>query len=547
MTEKHSILTLAFAGTCFFMFGMSLVSENLQKIAANRIRDVLAKLSNSTLLGVGAGVIITVLIQSSGAVTSMLVGLGTAGVITLPQVMGIILGTGIGTNITVQLLSFNIAQFGLMVFALSFAVYFLSHRASLRRWMGVGMGFGLMFWGLEMIGMSTQALREVDFFINSLNYLRENPFLLLCVTAVFTALVQSSAAIVGISMTLAAANLISVTDAFYCIYGANIGTTATALIASTGGNYVGRQIAWAHTIHKVVMVALFYYLTPYLAEIITTGVPLRDVANTHLFFNAAGALLFLPFVKHGVAFIEKMIQPGENEKDFSVKYLDRINFESPAICVAHAEREIMRMGDIVVSMVKDSLDIFRQENVEAIQDIRNRDNKVDLLNREISLFITKYMDTSHGAFHKQMVRLFSVASDLEAAADVIDNSMLELAAKKHRLKVEFSKEGWRDLEALHKSVSDVAMMSLSCFQLHSHDLATTIIAKKREIRKTEKQMRESHIERLVQGKRESINTSSIHMDVLSDYRRIVGLFSNHVYQLAKDVEPFETDAAIKGD
>lgn len=536
MTEKHSILTLAFAGTCFFMFGMSLVSENLQKIAANRIRDVLAKLSSNTLLGIGAGIVVTVLIQSSGAVTSMLVGLGTAGVITLPQVMGIILGTGIGTTITVQLISFNIAQMGLLVFSISFAIYFLTHRPSLRRWMGVGMGFGLMFWGLEMIGIGAHALKDFDWFVSSLNYLKDNPFMLMCVAALFTALVQSSAAIVGIAMSLAAANLMTVQDAFYCVYGANIGTTATALMASTGGNYVGRQIAWAHTIHKVVMVSLFYFLTPYIAELINTSTPQRDVAMTHLIFNVAGAIVFFPFVGKLTELVQKVIKPRQDEKDFSVKYLDRLNFESPAICVAHAEREIMRMGDIVVSMIRDSLDLLRHENQEAIQDMRNRDNKVDLLNREISMFITKYMDSSEGAFHSQMVRLFSVANDLEAAADVIDNSILELAGKKHRLKVEFSNEGWHDLEALHKAVSDIAMMSLSCFQLHSHDLATTIIAKKREIRKTEKTMREAHIDRLVQGRRESINTSSIHMDVLSDYRRIVGLFSNHVYALAKDVE-----------
>lgn len=539
MNWSHSILTLAFAGTCFFMFGTSLVSENLQKIAANRIRDVLVKLSHKTYLGILAGIVITVLVQSSGAVMTMLVGLGTAGVITLQQVMGVILGVGIGTTLTVQLLSFNIAHFGLPIFAICFTIQFLTSRPVVSRWMGVGMGFGLMFWGLEMISIGTSTLKDIEYFVKVLNYLRDNPFILMAVVGVATALLHSSAAVIGIAISFSSSGLIDMTEAFYWVYGANMGTTVVGLMAASGSNYIGRQVAWAHCLHKLALVGLLYFATPYLAEFISIGQPQRDVANSHLFFNLLGAILFYPFVNRGVAFIEKLIQPSANEKDFSVKYLDRVNFESPAICVAHAEREIMRMGDIVLSMLKDTLTVFRFEDQDLIKEMRARDNKVDLLNREISLFITKYMDTAEGGLHKQMIRLFSVAADLESAADVIDNSMLELASKKHKLKVEFSTEGWAELEKMHQAVTEVAMMSLSCFQIQSRELAEKVITQKRDIRKLEKSMRESHIERLVKGRLESINTSSIHMDVLSDYRRIVGLLSNHAYHLAKpDSEKF---------
>jgi phosphate:Na+ symporter len=533
MNWSHSIVTMAFAGTCFFMFGTSLVSENLQKIAANRIRDIIVKISNKTYYGILAGMGLTLLVQSSGAVMSMLVGLGTAGVITLPQVMGVILGVGIGTTLTVQLLSFNIAQFGLPIFAICFAIQFLTSRPVVSRWMGVGMGFGLMFWGIEMIGIGTSALKDVEFFMSTLTYLKDNPFIMLCSVAVLTALLQSSAAVIGIAISLAGSGLINMNDAFYWVYGANIGTTSIALMAASGSNYIGKQVAWSHCIHKIAMVLLLYFLTPYLSEWVSMGVPQRDVANAHLLFNVLGAILFYPFVAQGVAIIEKLFPASANERDFSVKYLDRVNFESPTICIAHAEREIMRMGDIVLSMLKDALIIFRDDNPDLIKEMRARDNKVDLLNREISLFITKYMENADGGLHKQMIRLFSVAADLESAADVIDNSMLELAGKKHKLKVEFSEEGWKEIETMHVAVTEVAMMSLSCFQLQSRELAEKVIFSKREIRKLEKSMRESHIARLVKGRAESINTSSIHMDVLTDYRRIVGLFSNHVYHLAK--------------
>lgn len=538
MASHHSIFILILGGTAFFLFGMSIASESLQNLAANRVRDVIAKLSSRPILGVMAGIVITVIMQSSGAVTSMLVGLGTAGVVTLPQVMGIILGTGIGTTVTTQLLSLNIAELGLPLFAIAFTVHFLTHKRTLSRVMQAVMGFGLMFWGLEVISWGTADLKNVALFTSSLEYMRANPFTMLLVTAGFTALVHSSAAVVGIAMAMASSNLITLTDAFYWVYGANIGTTATALMAASGGNSVGRQVAWAHCIHKAIMILIFYYFTPMASELIYTGSAARDVANAHLFFNIMGSVLFFPFIKTGAALVEKLIPPSAHEKEFSVKYLDRINFESPNVVLAHAERECLRMADIVISMIKDSITILRDENIDLAEDLRTRDNKVDLLNREISLFITKYMDNNDGVLHRQMVRLFSFASDLESAADVIDNSMLELARKKHSLKVEFSDQGWQELENLHKAVMEVAALSVSCFQMQSKDLAAKVVFKKRVIRKMEKQMREAHIERLVAGRKESINTSSIHLDVLSDYRRVVGLLANHVYALLRDSDKY---------
>lgn len=544
MTSHHSMLILIIGGTAFFLFGMNIASENLQNLAANRIRDVIAKLSAKPILGVMAGIVITVIMQSSGAVTSMLVGLGTAGVITLPQVMGIILGTGVGTTITTQLLSLNIAEWGLPIFAFAFIFHFMTNNKILSRVMQAIMGFGLMFWGLEVIGLGTENLKNVELFTSSLDYLRANPLTMLIITAVFTAFVHSSAAVVGIAMTMATSNLISVTDAFYWVYGANIGTTATALLAAAGGNTVGKQVAWAHCIHKTIMVAIFYFLTPYFAQLISTDLAARDVANAHLLFNLAGAILFFPFISSGAKFIEKIFPPSSNEREFSVKYLGRMNFESPNVVLAHAERECLRMGDIVISMIKDSISVLKNENIDLVEDLRSRDNKVDMLNREISLFITKYTDQNDGSLNKEMVRLFGFASDLESAADVIDNSILELARKKHTLKIDFSEAGWKDIICMQEAVMEVAALSVSCFQTQSKELAAKVVFKKRVIRKMEKTMRESHINRLVQGKTESINTSSIHLDVLSDYRRVVSLLANHVYAFLRGADNFD---APRGD
>lgn len=530
----HSIFITILAGTCFFMLGISFASENLQKLAANRIRDFISKVSDKPFYGLLTGVAVTVLIQSSGAVTSMLVGLGSAGVITLRQVMGIILGTGIGTTLTVQLLSLNIAQFGLPIFAFAFTVYFLSTRPALTRAMGALMGFGLIFWGLEFIGYGTAALKNVDIFVSSLSYVRENPFVMLLLSAGVTALVHSSAVTIGIAMSLAASGLITVSDAFYWVYGANIGTTATALLASAGGNYIGRQVAWSHCFHKVSMVTLFYFFTPFFADLISTDDAFRDVANAHLLFNFMGSILFFPFINQGVKVIESLVQPGPNDKEFTTKYLSNGTFDSPAVSIAQSERELYRMGDIVLGMLRDSLELFKDYNLELTKDMRDRDNKVDHLNREISLYLTKIIDRHPSVDQREVMRLISWAADLESAADVVENSTLELANKKHNLKLEFSAEGWNDLRALHEKVVEVASLSLTAFQTKSESLSKEVIRQKRQIRRFEKELREKHIERLVARGQATLSTSSIHMDVLSDFRRVVSLMVNHAYGLAQE-------------
>lgn len=534
MVLNYSSVLITFSGIAFFLFGMQLASDNLQRLMANKMRDLMTKLVHKPYLGVLLGMSLTVMIQSSGAVTSMLVGLSSAGVITLRQVMGVLLGTAIGTTFTVQLLSFNLAQYGLPIFTMSFAIYFLNHKRVVRNVCGVFMGFGLIFWGLEVIGFGTLALKELDLFTDLLKILSSNPLYTIIVTSVFTAICHSSAVTIGFAMTLATTNMISLTDAVYWVYGANIGTTSVALLAAAGGSYVGRQVAWAHCLYKVISVLIFYFFTESFAAIISSGFIERDVANIHTVFNIGAAILFYPFIQQGAKAIEALIAPTKADKVFGAKYLNRSDFESMTVAVAHAERELYRMGDIVATMIRDSIDLFKDENPELMASVHERDNRVDILNREINLFIARHISDAKEIESRQFMRIMSFAADLETAADVIDNSLYEMAQKKHALKLEFSKEGWAELLDLYQEVTKLAPISISCFQLQDPILAKQILDTKRQIRKMEKRMRESHLERIVIGKTESINTSSIHIDVLSDYRRIVGLLSSHIYNILEN-------------
>lgn len=538
MSLVHSALILTLGGIAVFMLGMNTASENLQKIAADRIRDIVTTLAKKPIWGVFLGLCLTMILQSSGATTTLLVGLGSASVITLAQVMSVILGATIGSTVTVQILSFNVAQFGLPVFALSFFVYFLSRKRMVKTFAAAVMGFGLMFFGLELIHLGTEELRNFEMFQTFIKTLSENPLYAIALTAFITAIACSSAVTISLAMTLTAHGLLSLDDSVYWIFGANIGTTATALIAAAGGNFVGRQVAWAHTLYKTATVVLFLPFAPYLAHYLSTGAPSRDVANINTVYNVLAAIIFYPFVKVGASLVERLFPPSKGEMQYSVKYLKKNDWESPSVSVAHAEREALRMADVVTSMIEDSLKMFRRENPDLVESMRRRDDRADLLARELNLYLAQQLDQAPEGLRKQMLKLMYFVTDLEAAADVVDNQLIELAQKKHHLRVNFSDDGWKDLEEISSAVLQISQMSIACFQTQDKDLAAKVIFHKRNIRRLEQKMRESHITRLVKGTPESIITSSIHLDVLGEYRRIVGLISNHVYSLLKDSDPY---------
>ncbi len=530
--EQHSALALIFGGLSFFMYGMHLASDQLQRLSRNKIEKLFRLISGKNYIAIVVGIVVTVLMQSSGAVTSMLVGLGSAEVITLRSVMGLIVGTAIGTTFIVQIMSFDIAQYGLPLFIISYVFYFASKKRIYKNIAGVFVGFGLLFFGLHMMGQGADVVKQYNFLKETFEHLKENPFILMIVTAFLAGLLQGSVAIIGFIMSLAASQIIPFHTSLYMLYGANIGTTATALIASLQSNYVGKQVAWAHFFYKIIPFMLYYFLTDLVIYPLwpQTSSVSHDIANAHTVLNIISAIMFYPFIGWGAQFIEKMFPRSSQDKIFAPEYLALNTYQHVELAFAQARREALRMGDIVMSMIKDSINLFERDDQDLIDSIRERDNQVDLLQREIKLFLAKIDDP--GDIGRQTITLINYVSDLEGAGDVIDNGIMELARKKHALKIEFSEEGWNEIRTMHNAVMEIASLSLTSFQLRDKELANRVITKKRESRVLERQLKESHIERLKKGLKESINTSSIHMDLLSDLRRITGLLANHAYSIA---------------
>jgi phosphate:Na+ symporter len=534
MLELHNNhFVILMAGVALFLYGMTLASQSLEKLMAGRVSSLLNRLSNSQFLAIVVGISLTTLLQSSGAVTSMLVGLGSAQVITLTQVMGVIIGTAIGSTITVQLISFDLGQYALPVLTIAFFVHFFARKPSIKIIATALIGFSFLFLGLELISTASHFFTEQESLQEAIQTLKANPYLSLFISIAFCALVQSSAVTIGLVMTLVQAGVLDLHNAMYWVYGANIGTTSIALIASIGTNHIGKQVAWSHFFYKTLSVLIFIvgpasYFVTFLQSFGAT--PAREVANAHLWFNLISAAIFFPFIKPAAGVIEKMF-PKDPKLDFKAEYLRLNNYESSALAVSYANREILRTADIVLSMIEDSLKIFDKYDAVLIQSIKDRDNQVDFLYRETKMFLLDHANKSNSGVHHNVMSMIMFLSDLERAADSIDINLITLANKKNALKLEFSEEGWNEIKDLHGQVIRVASMAINSY--NNKEMSEQAIILKRELSKVEFHLRENHITRLNRGLRESINTSSIHLDLLSEYKRIASLLVSHAYTSVK--------------
>ncbi|MES2803176.1 MAG: Na/Pi cotransporter family protein [Bdellovibrionota bacterium] len=530
LQNSHFVIFLA--GIAFFLYGSSMASGSLEKLMAQRITLLMTKLSKSSLLSIGVGVGLTSILQSSGAVTSMLVGLGSARVIQLPQVMGVIIGTAIGSTLTVQLISFDLSQYALPLFILGFGAFFVSKKPALKNLSTVIMGFAMIFLGLKMISISSHYFAQLHFLADFFIGLKENSAYSFFAAVIFCAIVHSSAITIGLAMSLCAAGVISTHDAIIWVYGANIGTTSTALYMAAGSNYIGKQVAWAHFFYKALSVIIFYPLTVYFIEFVSQfqTTSSRLIANAHFFFNIGSAMIFYPFISKGSALIQKMFPKGLQE-EFGTEYLAMNNYDNTALAISYAQREIMRCADIVISMLKDSVVLFEEEDPVLVQSIKDRDNQVDFLYRETKMFLLNQANSNASVVNQNVMNMIMFISDLERAADSIDINIRTLAIKKHALKLYFSNEGWNEIKQMHAQVVKVASMGINAYD--NPAMCESAIQLKRELAKIELNFRENHVSRLNRGMQDSINTSSIHLDLLSEYRRIASLLCNHAYATIK--------------
>ncbi|MGC8927507.1 MAG: Na/Pi cotransporter family protein [Myxococcota bacterium] len=528
-------------GLAIFLLGLNFLKEAIQHFAGERLRLVIQQFTSNRFFGMFWGAIFTVVLQSSTAMTVMLVGLTQSGLISLTQAMPILLGADIGTTLTVQLISFRLDKFSLLLVAIGFGLFFFGRRYRNKFVGQLILGFGLIFYGIKVLIDCSEPLQSSELFSVILKYFGENQLICLLFSTIITGLIHSSAATLGIVISLAISGNMTLEVAIPFIYGANIGTCFTALLAGIGSDANGKRTAVAHTLFKVLGVLIFYPFTSYFAELIkqTDTDVARQIANAHTIFNVTIAFLLLPFSTIFANLLKRFFTKSENaQEQFRPKYLDRSALITPALALGYASREIMRMCSIVESMLRDTLKVFLEHDMDLLEDIQKRDNKVDILEREIKFYIVN-IDKSF--FTREQTRmefdLISFISDLENIGDLINRTILEMARKMIKMGYHFSEDGKRELLEFHRDVMEGFRLSITAFDTDSEELARQAIRHKEILSEKEREFKEAHIERLHKGLKESLNTSSIHLELLSHLRRANSIATRIAYAIIERKKP----------
>lgn len=516
------------------LYGMRLAGEGLQRAAGAKLRGLLIKATDNRFKAVGAGAAITVLLQSSSATTVMLVGFVGAGLMGLTQTMGVILGADIGTTLTVQIIAFKIYNYALGLVGIGILSMYSGGKGGGKDIGQALVGFGFVFFALKILietfepAAQTPALRE--FLLN----ISKDPFAGIIISALLTALFHSSAATLGLAITAAHSGLLTLDAAMPIVLGANIGTSVTAIISSIGASVDSKRVALAHVLFKVfgvLIVIPFLGVFTHIVGLSTDDLP-RQVANAHTFFNLAITVLFLPFTVPFTNLVKFLMPEREGAVRFGPKYLDPIVLSSPTLALVQATRESLRSADIVQEMLEKSIDVYERNDLELLEKLEERDDDVDLLDREVKLYLTKL--SREGLSEDQAKRELEImlfSDNMENIGDVIDKNLMDIARKKIKGGLSFSKEGMQEIRLVHQKVLENFQMGVAAFTGNDPELARRLINHKVKLAEMEKEFRQAHINRLRMGYKESIDTSAIHLDVLTNLKRINSYITNIAYPI----------------
>ena len=525
-------LLALFGGLALLLYGMQLTGEGLQRAAGAHLRHLLTSMTRNRFTAVVSGAVVTALIQSSSATTLMLIGFVSAGLMTFRQSLGVILGADIGTTFTVQLLAFKAQDIALLLVGVGFALSFFARRGFAKNMGQAVLGFGFLFLGMRVMTEGLAPIAQNGLTKQVLVALSSNPFFGLLLGAVGSAGMASSAATIGLVLSLGQQGLIGLDGALPVVLGANIGTCAAALAASMRSTSDARRVAVAHIAFKVLGVALVFPFIGPLAHLVSyTAIdPARQIANAHTLFNVAISGLFLPFAPLAAKMIHPLVPEEERgDNPFKTRYLDERYLDQPSLAIGQATREALRMGDVAQGMLRDAMIVLRSDNQELLEDVERRDDQLDYLEREIKLFLARLGHETMGPeLAQKEIALISFIGNLENIGDIIDKNLMELARKKLYQGRKFSEAGGAELIEFHGMISKNLERAIAGFAANDQSLAQEVLDQRPVIRQRERELRESHLSRLRRGLAESLETSEIHLDVLTNLKRI----SSHITALA---------------
>ena len=522
-------------GLALFLYGMQMTSEGLKSTFGNKLKQILSTLSKNKLIALLTGIVLTFTIQSSTAASALLVSLVNTGIMSLSQTLTILLGTSMGTTLTTQIIAFKVSDYAFLIIVLGFGLKLLGKKRKQRFIGNILLGVGFIFLGIKVMSESVSPLKDHILFKETLINFEHIPWLALIASALFTGLIQSSTATMGLTISLAMQGLISLNLAVPIILGSHLGSCSTVLFAGIGATRSAKRVTLANLLFKLVGVIIFFLLIPsiiFLVQKSSVNLP-RQIANAHAIIIVGNALLFLPFTGRFAEFLEKIIPKTEEVESLEKpKFLDSGALETPEIAFYLASKEVLRISNTVEEMVLGIMQVFTNNDEKLLDKISAQDIIVDNLSREITRYLTQIsFETLSEEHSKEVFRLLYIVDDLEHIGDLIDKNLIPLVEKKIDNSLVFSEKGVEEIKNMHQEICNNLRNAIGAFALQDQRMAQKVIDQKEYIDSLEINLRKTHINRLNVGIELSHKTSGLHLDLINVLKRI----NDHSFSIARAV------------
>ena len=524
-------------GLGLFLYGMNLMGDGLQKSAGSKLKRIIELLTSNVIMGVLVGMVVTMVIQSSSATTVMVVGFVNAGIMSLTQAIGVIMGANIGTTVTAQLVSLDVDFLAPVALGIGIVIYMFSNKPKHKNIAEILIGFGILFTGMDFMKEAVKPLAGYQGFTDMLLSFGHHPILGVLMGFAITAIVQSSSASMGMLIALASQGLIPITAALPILYGENIGTCVTSLISSIGASRNARRAAIMHLTFNVLgsMIFMFILSKPIVA-IVTAIDPTdaaRQIANAHTLFNILNVIVLLPFNKLIVKLALKLVPETKGEQDDDdkvVKYIDDRMIETPSIALANIVKETLRMGEKSKESLNAAMDGIVDKSKEKIELSFKREKLINELQKSILNYLLKLSKASLNEDSRETVdALFNTVNDIERIGDHAEN-IAELAKDIVDLEISFSDVGIGELKDMYNKVVSTYTYALEAMRTSNVELACKVIKMEEQVDMMEKSCRANHMNRLNSSSC-SIESGVIYLDIISNLERV----SDHAVNIAQQV------------
>ncbi|MBR6800636.1 MAG: Na/Pi cotransporter family protein [Eubacteriaceae bacterium] len=513
-------------GLGMFFMGMNMMSDGLNRVAGERLKSFLDKITNNPIKGVLVGTVVTMIIQSSSATTVMVVGLVNAGLMNVYQASGVMLGAAIGTTITAQLIALDLSEIAPLILGIG-VIYPMFSKATKSRLLGDALaGFGLLFLGISTMSSTLKPLAQMPWFSEMLVSLGSNPVMGLIVGALFTAIIQSSSAAIGILQALAMGGAFAsfgtestLGITIPILLGMNIGTCITAVISSVGTNTDAKRAATVHLLFKVIGAAWFLTLVICLNKFVgddnilyntiisVSGTTVIDgmvvanvskqIANTHMFFNMVNAVILLPFMKQVCMFAEKLVKEKEQPAGLSVG-LDLRMLDNPSIAIEEALKAAKTMANMSYESMQIANKCFMNYDNKLFEEVTKRENDINIYDSEITSFIVKLTKLQLSSKESEFLyRLHQLVHNVERYADM-QLHIIELAKEKAEKGITFSDVAIAEINAIFAKVDEILRLALSSLETGDRYAATQAKALEDTVDEMQTKARRGHISRMSQ-------------------------------------------------